>query len=51
MTAQFPLPGSGPAVVAVPAPGAGPGYWAGASSAALDLDGTRTELVPPGQPG
>jgi hypothetical protein len=29
----------GRAVVAVPAPGDGPGYWAGASSAALDEDG------------
>jgi hypothetical protein len=36
----FPLPGSAPAVVAVAAPGDGPGYWAGASSAALDEDGT-----------
>ena len=36
----FPLPGSGNAVVAVPAPGAGVGYWAGSSSAALDDDGT-----------
>ena len=36
----FPLPGSGRAVVAAPAPGRGPGYWAGASSAALDADGT-----------
>jgi hypothetical protein len=27
-------------VVAVPAPGVGPGYWAGASSATLDEDGT-----------
>ena len=35
----FPLPGTGRAVVAVPAPGDGPGYWAGASSAALDEDG------------
>ena len=35
----FPLPESGAAVVAVPAPGRGPGYWAGASSAALDEDG------------
>ena len=35
----FPLPGMGRAVVAVPAPGDGPGYWAGASSAALDEDG------------
>ena len=36
----FPLPGSGDAVVAVPAPGAGVGWWAGSSSAALDADGT-----------
>ena len=36
----FPLPGTGHAVVAVPAPGAGPGYWAGAPCAALDEDGT-----------
>ena len=36
----FPLPGSKASVVAVPAPGYGPGYWAGASSAALDEDGT-----------
>src|SRR6266508_4280170 len=36
----FPLPGRGRAVVAAPAPGAGPGYWAGASNAALDTDGT-----------
>ena len=36
----FPLPGSGRAVVAVPAPGAGPGYWAGAPSVALDEDGS-----------
>jgi hypothetical protein len=35
----FPLPGMGRAVLAVPAPGDGPGYWAGASSAALDEDG------------
>jgi hypothetical protein len=35
----FPLPGSGTAVVAVPAPGAGPGYWAGASCAVLDGQG------------
>jgi hypothetical protein len=35
----FPLPGSGHAAVAVPAPGSGPGYWAGAPSAALDEDG------------
>jgi hypothetical protein len=36
----FPLPGSAAPVVAVPAPGDGPGYWAGSSSAALDEDGT-----------
>jgi hypothetical protein len=36
---SFPLPGSGPVAVAVPAPGAGPGFWAGAPSAALDDDG------------
>lgn len=35
----FPLPGSGRAVVAVPAPAAGWGSWAGSSSAALDEDG------------
>jgi hypothetical protein len=37
---EFPLPGMGRAVVAVPAPGDGPGYWAGASCAALDADGS-----------
>src|ERR671910_518023 len=37
--AIFPLPGMGRAVVAVPAPGQGPGWWAGASSAAADPDG------------
>jgi hypothetical protein len=37
---DFPLPGSGRPVVAVPAPGAGSGYWAGASSVALDTDGS-----------
>jgi hypothetical protein len=36
---DFPLPGSADAVVAVPAPGAGPGFWAGAPSAAFDDDG------------
>src|SRR5919107_3986545 len=36
---DFPLPGMGRAVVAVPAPGVGPGYWAGASSAVADGDG------------
>jgi hypothetical protein len=35
----FPLPGDG-SVVAVGAPGRGPGYWAGASCATLDSDGT-----------
>jgi hypothetical protein len=39
ISARFPLPGSGSSVIAAPAPGAGPGYWAGASSAALDEDG------------
>ena len=33
---DFPLPGMGEAVVAVPAPGEGPGWWAGAPCAALD---------------
>jgi hypothetical protein len=36
---DFPLPGSGDARVAVPAPGRGVGFWAGSSSAALDDDG------------
>ena len=36
----FPLPGAGRAVVAVPAPGAGPGWWAGAPGVALAEDGT-----------
>jgi hypothetical protein len=36
----FPLPGTGRSVVAVAAPGTGPQRWAGASSAALDDDGT-----------
>ena len=36
---DFPLPGSADAVVAVAAPGAGPGFWAGAPSAAFDDDG------------
>jgi hypothetical protein len=40
MTAGFPLPGAGRAVVAAPAPGTGPGWWAGASCAVLDEDGT-----------
>jgi hypothetical protein len=37
---DFPLPGMGRMTVAVPAPGAGRGWWAGSSSAALDEDGT-----------
>jgi hypothetical protein len=36
----FPLPGMGPAAVAVPAPGDGPGYWAGAPCGVLDSDGS-----------
>jgi hypothetical protein len=36
----FPLPGSSSAVTVVPAPGPGPQQWAGAPSAALDLDGS-----------
>jgi hypothetical protein len=36
---DFPLPGKGRAAAAVPAPGAGPGQWAGAPSAALDDGG------------
>jgi hypothetical protein len=36
----FPLPGTTYAVVAVPAPGNGRGYWAGSPSCALDDDGT-----------
>ena len=37
---DFPVPGSGPASVVVEAPGAGPGHWAGAPSAAFAVDGT-----------
>jgi hypothetical protein len=37
---DFPLPGSADAVVVAPAPGTGPGYWAGAPSAMLDDDGS-----------
>lgn len=37
---KFPLPESADAVVAVPAPGSGTGFWAGSSSAALDDDGS-----------
>jgi hypothetical protein len=36
---DFPLPGTAEAVVAVPAPGNGTGWWAGSSSAALDESG------------
>jgi hypothetical protein len=36
----FPLPGTARATVAVAAPSAGRGYWAGAPSAALDEDGS-----------
>ena len=35
---DFPLPGRGEPVVVAPAPGAGPGYWAGAPNALLDDD-------------
>jgi hypothetical protein len=35
----FPLPGSAAAVVAAPAPGAGPGWWAGAPCAVPDGNG------------
>ena len=38
--ADFPLPGSAPAIVAVPAPGSGQGFWNGSSTAALDEDGS-----------
>lgn len=37
---EFPLPGMGDALVAVPASGSGVGWWAGASSGALDEDGS-----------
>jgi hypothetical protein len=36
----FPTPGSGRVTVLVPAPGGGPGFWAGAPSAAFAADGT-----------
>ena len=36
---QFPLPGMGTPVVVAPAPGEGPGYWAGASCAVLAESG------------
>jgi hypothetical protein len=38
--ARFPAPGSANFDVVVPAPGPGPGNWVGASSAALDDDGS-----------
>jgi len=37
---EIPLPGIGTPVVAAPAPGSGVGWWSGASSAALDDDGS-----------
>ena len=37
---EIPLPGSGSAVVAGAPPGSGEGWWSGASSAALDDDGS-----------
>jgi hypothetical protein len=37
---DFPLPGSAPPVVAVPAPGPGVGFWNGSPSATLDHDGS-----------
>jgi hypothetical protein len=37
---EFPLPRAEAGVVAVPAPGPGEGYWAGAPCAALDTDGS-----------
>jgi hypothetical protein len=40
VTGADPLPGSAPAVVAASAPGPGPGFWSGASSAVLDDDGS-----------
>ena len=36
---DFPLPGSGEAAVAVPAPGTGHGFWAGSPGAVLDGEG------------
>jgi hypothetical protein len=36
----FPVPGTRQAVTVVAAPGAGPGYWAGAPAAVLDGDGS-----------
>ena len=43
---DFPLPGMGSPVVAVPAPGVGEGWWAGASAAALDADGSFVIAYP-----
>ena len=40
MHGQLPLPGSAPHEVAAPAPGAGPGFWSGSSTAALEPDGS-----------
>jgi hypothetical protein len=37
---DFPLPAGRRSAIAVPAPGAGVAHWNGASSAALDVDGT-----------
>ena len=37
---DFPLPGMGEMAVAVSAPGAGEGWWAGSSSATMDEDGS-----------
>ena len=37
---RLPLPGSAPHEVAAPAPGAGPGFWSGSSTAALEPDGS-----------
>jgi hypothetical protein len=37
---EFPLPGIGAVAVAAAAPGTGEGWWAGASSAAIDDDGS-----------
>jgi hypothetical protein len=36
---DFPVPGSGKAAVAIPAPGTGPLQWAGSPAAALEVDG------------
>ena len=40
LAAPFPLPGTRRAAVAVAAPGPGPQQWAGAPSAAFDVDGS-----------